>query len=135
VQCVYGANTSTYKYGSDGLRHQSTVSGTTTDFMLDGQSVVREMRGGSVYATYLNGASGPMYRRDASGNVRWYLYDGLGSVQGEVDPSGNVTASRKFDVYGQVRGSTGTSTSKHKFVGSLGHTSEDETGLVYMRAR
>ena len=25
--------------------------------------------------------------------------------------------------------------SRHKFVGSLGHTSEDETGLIYMRAR
>ena len=61
--------------------------------------------------------------------------DGLGSVQGEVDPNGTVTASRKFDVYGLVRGSSGTSTSRHKFVGSLGHTSEDETGLLYMRAR
>ncbi len=25
--------------------------------------------------------------------------------------------------------------SRHKFVGALGHTSEDETGLIYMRAR
>jgi RHS repeat-associated protein len=37
--------------------------------------------------------------------------------------------------YGAVRSSTGTSTSKHKFVGSLGHPSEDETGLTYMQAR
>jgi len=129
VQCVNGATTSTFKYGSDGLRRQMTSGGTTTDYAMDGQSVVRELRGGSVYATYLTGASGPMYRRDATGNVRWYLYDGLGSVQGEVDPSGNVTASRKFDVYGLVRGSTGTSTSKHKFVGGLGHTSEDEASF------
>ena len=28
-----------------------------------------------------------------------------------------------------------TGTSKQKFVGSLGHTSDDESGLVYMRAR
>ncbi len=112
-----------------------TSGGTTTDYAMDGQSVVRELRGRSVYATYLTGPQGSMYRRDASGTVRWYLYDGLGSVQGEVDTSGNVTASRKFDMYGLVRGSTGTSTSKHKFVGGLGHTSEDETGLVYMRAR
>ncbi len=135
VQCVNGTTTSTFKYGSDGLRRQMTSGGTTTDFALDGQSVVREMRAGATYATYLSGVRGPEYRRDASGTVRWYLYDGLGSVQGEVDGSGNVTASRKFDVYGLVRGSTGTSTSKHKFVGGLGHTSEDETGLVYMRAR
>ena len=38
-------------------------------------------------------------------------------------------------MYGAVRTSSGTATSKHKFVGSLGHPSDDETGLVYMRAR
>ncbi len=42
---------------------------------------------------------------------------------------------RKYDVYGGVCGLTGQSGSKHKWVGSLGHPSEDETGLVYMRAR
>jgi RHS repeat-associated protein len=56
-------------------------------------------------------------------------------VLGEFDPNGTVTATRKYDVYGAVRSSTGTSTSKHKFVGCLGHMSEDETGLIYMRAR
>src|SRR5581483_9461090 len=39
------------------------------------------------------------------------------------------------DVCGSVRAITGTSTSKQKFVGSLGHPSDDETGLIYMRAR
>jgi RHS repeat-associated protein len=103
--------------------------------VLDGQSVDRELQGSTVHATYLHGARGPEYRRDSTGNVRWYLYDGLGSVLGEVDPSGTITASRKYDVYGGVRGSTGTGTSNHRFVGNLGHPSEDETGLIYMRAR
>jgi RHS repeat-associated protein len=68
------------------------------------------------------------------GTPKPYLCDGLGSVLGEVGPLGNLTASRKYDVYGLVRaGDNGTS--RHKFVGSLGHTSEDETGLIYMRAR
>jgi RHS repeat-associated protein len=47
-----------------------------------------------------------------------------------------------YDVYGLVRGGD-NGTSRHKrrpelaegCVGSLGHTSEDETGLIYMRAR
>lgn len=41
--------------------------------------------------------------------------------------------TRKYDVYGGVRaGGAGT---RHRFVGQLGHTSDDETGLLYMRAR
>ena len=46
-----------------------------------------------------------------------------------------MQVTRKYDVYGYVRGSTGTSNSKQKFVGALGHPSEQETGLVYMGAR
>jgi RHS repeat-associated protein len=62
------------------------------------------------------------------------VFDGVGSVSEEVDPNGNVTAARKYDVFGSVRsGQSGTSS--QKFVGSLGHVSEDSTGLIYMRAR
>ncbi|MGV3719790.1 MAG: RHS repeat domain-containing protein [Actinomycetota bacterium] len=136
TQCVNGSTTTSFVYGADGLRRRSTVGSTSTDYILEGQSVVRERQGGSNVATYLQGLRGPEYRRnDSTGVVRWYLYDGLGSVLGEVDGSGNITATRRFDVYGGVRASTGTSTSNHKFVGGLGHSSEDDTGFVYMRAR
>jgi RHS repeat-associated protein len=136
TQCVYGGVTTTHTYGADGLRRSSASGGTTTNYIIDGQSAVREVQGNTIVATYLHGARGPEYRKDhGTGNVRWYLFDGLGSALGEVDGSGNITATRKYDVYGSVRASTGTSTSKHKFVGGLGHPSEDETGLVYMRAR
>jgi RHS repeat-associated protein len=46
-----------------------------------------------------------------------------------------LVSTRKYDVYGVGRGSTGPTGTKHKFVGGLGHPSEDETGLIYMRAR
>ena len=103
IQCVNGNNISVFTYGSDGLRHRSVVNGTTTDFVLDSSMFLREMSGGTVKATYLMGARGPEYRRDTTGQVRWYLYDGLGSVLGEVDPNGNITARRKYNVYGATR--------------------------------
>src|SRR5579875_4098003 len=46
----------------------------------------------------------------------------------------NIIAARKYDVYGMVRsGQLGSSS--QKYVGSLGHESEGNTGLIYMRAR
>ena len=86
--------------------------------------------------TYFQGPQGPLYRK-ASGEAdpHWYLYDGLGSVVGEVDPTGNVTASKLFDVYGATRGGSGSPTTRQGFVGGLGHQTDDETGMVYMRAR
>jgi len=46
-----------------------------------------------------------------------------------------LLSTRKYDVYGAIRGSSGPSGTRHKFVGQLGHSSDDETGLIYMRAR
>jgi len=63
------------------------------------------------------------------------VFDGLGSVVGTVSDSGTVLSTKQYDVYGGVHASSGSSATKHKFVGQLGHTSEDETGLIYMRAR
>jgi RHS repeat-associated protein len=135
--CAYSGNNCSYLYAADGLRHRSTVNGTVTNFVLDGSMAVRELNAAlSSTATYLIGPRGPEGRRDdTAGTSRWYIYDGLGCVVGEVDPGGNLQATRKYDVYGYVRGSTGTSNSKQKFVGALGHPSEQETGLVYMGAR
>ena len=138
------AVTTGFFYGTDGLRRQKVaVTGSTTvvtNSLLDNGMLVRETNGsGSTLATYLVGARGPECRRDnVTGLVRWYVFDGLGSVVGEVDPNGNLTAARTLDVYGAERGSGGASTasSKQGFVGSLGHTTDAETGgLVYMRAR
>ena len=85
---------------------------------------------------YLQGPSGPLYRHvSGTTDVSWYVYDGLGSVVGEVDVTGNLTASKSHDVYGLTRSVTGNPTSRHGFVGGLGHTEDDETGFVYMRAR
>jgi RHS repeat-associated protein len=136
IGCTYNGHTTGTVYGYDGLRRQSTIDGVTTDYLLDGQNAVQE--GHAVNgtftstATYFNG----MYRRDdVATTVRWYLMDGLGSMVGEVDPSGNLTCSRGFDVYGATRCQTGTPTSKHGYVGKLGHETEDACALEYMRAR
>ena len=153
VSCILGGSTSTFKYGADGLRRQKTAGGATTDYAYDGTMMVREghAAGGSltpatVTATYLIGPQGPEYRRDDTqlqtdgqghtfGKTGWYVYDGLGSVVGEVDPGGNLTSSPKYDVYGAVRANGGTASTRQGFVGGLGHVSDAETGLVYMQAR
>jgi YD repeat-containing protein len=129
VQCAYNGTTTTNTYASDGLRHRSVVGTNTTDYALDGSMFVRELLNGMVKATYLVGPRGPEYRRDdQAGSIRWYVYDGLGSVVGEVAPDGTLTRAQSFDVYGCVRTSSGAATTKHKFVGALGHPSDAHSG-------
>ena len=128
------------------------MGGVTTYYVYDGQTMIREMQKNAgtglltPTATYFQGPRGPEYRRDDTqtetdgqghtyGKTRWYVYDGLGSVVGEVDPLGNLTSSPKYDVYGAVRANGGSASSRQGFVGGLGHVTDGETGLVYMRAR
>jgi RHS repeat-associated protein len=150
VSCNYTAPngvaySSQFTYGADGLRRRSVVTsnGVTNvvDTVYDAGMPVEEVgyaQGTNTpypSAIYLIGPRGPEYRRDVvHQSVAWYVYDGLGSVVEEVDPSGNITAARKYDVYGLVRSGQAGSSSQ-KYVGSLGHESEGNTGLIYMRAR
>lgn len=148
-ECTYSNKTSTFEYGADGLRRSKTVDDGVNDpvkthYILDGQSVAQEwvddnhneVIDSTETVTYLTGPRGVEFRRDDStGEIRWYLYDGLGSAIAEVDETGSITASRYYKAFGGVHSTSGTPTGDHKFVGSLGHTSEDDTGLIYMRAR
>jgi len=144
IQSIDGGNTCQYDYSFDGLRRQQSLTsgGTTitTDYGLDNANVVREwtVANGALSpsATYLTGLRGVEYKRfDISGLVDWYIYDGLGSVVAEINPNGSVQASQNYDVYGNIRTSAGTSQTTNHFVGGLGHSSDQATGLIYMRAR
>ena len=149
-----GGGTTTFTYGSDGLRRSKTtlVGGvsTTTDFVYDGTMLVRELvvGNGSIQGTYIGelitsvtyfqGPLGPAYRRnDLSGtSPHWYVYNGLGSVVGEVDQLGNLDSYQEYDAYGAPRTYTvvGTPSSRQGYVGQLGHQTDSETGRVDLYA-
>ena len=160
TKSVIGGVTSTYTYAADGLRRSLTTNGVTTNYGYDASMIVSEYQKDAqnqnvATVTYLQGQNGPTCRIDetqqdegyynatgtlpaglqARGRSKWYVFDGLGSVVGEVDYNGNLTGTKHFDVYGATRATTGTATTRQGFVGSLGHQTDTVTGLVYMQAR
>ena len=68
TQCVNNGTTTTHTYGSDGLRRGTVQGSTTTDFVLDGQGVVRTLTNGTLDRTFLHGARGR--NTSASGRAR-----------------------------------------------------------------
>ncbi len=63
----------------------------------------------TVSATYVQGAQGPVYRRDdVTETIARYVYDGVGSLTEDVAANGTVTAARRYDVYGTVRSGHGS---------------------------
>ena len=72
-------------------------------------------------------------RPDRSAGVQsYYHYDGLGSTRGLTNGSGQVTARYTYDAFGAVRSSSGTGGTAFKFAGEQ---TDDEIGLIYLRAR
>jgi RHS repeat-associated protein len=63
--------------------------------------------------------------------LRWLLYDGHGNLVRTMAPDYTLSAFQWRGVWGEVQGSLGTG---RGYCANLGHP-EDETGLVYMRAR
>jgi len=145
-------------------RGQTTVGGVTTYYAYDGTVLVREFQTNqqtgllAPSVTYMVGPMGPCCRINEQnqsegyypagvtsttpltrGVTRWYVYDGLGSVIGELDADNNMTTSGQYDVYGAPRAGTQqgvAATASQAHVGGLGHVTDASTcGLIYTRAR
>ena len=63
--------------------------------------------------------------------LQWLLYDGHGNLVRTMAPDYTLSGFQWRGVWGEVQGSLGTG---RGYCANLGHP-EDETGLVYMRAR
>jgi RHS repeat-associated protein len=164
TSCTYNGTTTTFTYGSDGLRRSMTLNGVTTYYAYDGTTLIQEFQTNiqtgnlDVTTTYMTGPMGPICRINETqqtegyyppgvtsnaplgrGVTRWYVYDGLGSKIAELDDNNNMTTSGQYDVYGAPRAGTQqgiAANSSQGYVGSLGHMTDASTGgLIYMQAR
>ena len=71
------------------------------------------------------------HTRGNQASLSWLLYDGHGNLVRLMSPDYRLSAFQWRGVWGEVQGSLGTG---RGYCANLGHP-EDETGLVYMRAR
>ncbi|ATE60020.1 RHS repeat-associated core domain-containing protein [Thauera sinica] len=137
-----GANavTESYAYDDSGRRIRKTSGGATTYYLYDGDDIHAEWSGtlagmpGAVYA-HGAGTDEPILRLTGSTNSpaatqAAYLQDGLGSVIGTASATGTLTASQRFDAWGNKTAGSGT-------VPAYGYTGRepDATGLTFYRAR
>ncbi|MFC1976540.1 RHS repeat domain-containing protein, partial [Chloroflexota bacterium] len=105
-----------------------TVGGNTIYFALDIQGlpeVIQTSDGNS----YLH-LPGIIMTENITGEVRYLLSDGLGSVRQAVDESAVVVASYEFDPYGNPVDNSGGEP-----YGYTGEWWQDDIGLLHLRAR
>lgn len=130
---IQGQNLPTSRYYYDG---QMMVE---DDYTVEGQyePVVTVMR----YGIGARGIDFMDKRVDDGPETKGYpIYDGHGNMiatlgQTQGSPYYSLADQRSYDVWGSVRSGSTTGDPKQRYCANLGHVQDDESGLIYMRAR
>ena len=126
-----------YYYDGLGQLIRTKTNGVISDYVLDESGGLPRVIGeitGSTQQLYFYGPEGLHAQRKLENGVaqpvQYALNDGLGSVKGITDASGNVVSTRSYNAWGEVRYQSGPSQ-------KLGYTGEQSfaDGSVYLRAR
>ncbi len=72
---------------------------------------------------------------EVSGSFKVYHFDYRGSTVAITDSSCNITDTFTYDTYGKLTARTGTTKTPFLYNGRDGVMYEEDTGLIYMRAR
>ncbi|MGH9174621.1 MAG: RHS repeat-associated core domain-containing protein, partial [Vicinamibacterales bacterium] len=128
-QATVGGDTSTYAYDGDGVRASQAVGGQVTPYTWDRAGGLPLLLDDDDTA-YLHD-DGLLAEIDGTGAATYHLTDGLGSVRGLSNGNGAVTGAADYDVFGNVRASSGSAS----IFGYTGEQHDSSTGLTYLRAR
>ena len=129
-----GATVASYTYNSGGVRTSKTVGGITTNYVLEGPSVVedRPSPGGATKHFQGPGIDNVLAIQDSAGLTTYLTRDHLGSIREQVNAAGTALIQRRtYDAWGNLSVSDG-STGGWAFTG---RESDSETGIYYYRAR
>ena len=108
-----------------------------TEYVWDelSDNVIEEYEDGVLSVSYDHepGLYGNLLSQNRNGVTSYYHYDGRGDTVALTDDSGNVTATKEYDAWGNVIAATGSTVTPYLFGGRQGYQTGN-TG-VYIRAR
>jgi RHS repeat-associated protein len=127
----------TFVYDGDGNRVSKTVSGLTTNYLVDTNNhtgyaqVVEELQSGSVTKQFTYGHD-LISQRIIGGPLSFYSYDGHGSVRQLTDASASITDTYTYDAFGILIDRTGATPNDYLYTGEQ---FDADLGFQYLRAR
>ncbi|MEK6280646.1 MAG: PKD domain-containing protein [Acidobacteriota bacterium] len=131
----------TFTYDGDGNRVAKTISGVTTNYLVDTNNhtgyaqVVEELQSGSVTKQFTYGhdlISQRCVGVTANCSLSFYGYDGHGSVRLLTNAAAVVTDTYAYDAFGNLISRTGTTSNDYLYSGEQFDTN---LGFYYLRAR
>jgi RHS repeat-associated protein len=140
-------NSTAYTYRADGMRTSKSNSTGSTSYRYDGQMGMEDIDyapGGAVskvtdYGIGARGIDAIYVTQNGTTSANYPIYDAHGNMISTLSRQGtgnySTSALRTFDAWGQIRIGAQTGDPKGRYCANLGHKQDDESGLIYMRAR
>ena len=128
-----GGTTGSYLYNADGIRTKKTVGSVTTDYFLDGSTILAEKTGNNVI-WYICDSDGDILGLINDGAPYYYLKNAQGDVVSIVDANNNIVGSYTYDAWGKVLSVTG-SIAQINPIRYRGYYYDTETNLYYLQSR
>ena len=126
-----------YEYGESGVRTKKTVDGVTTEYFLEGSSILAQKTGSNTIWYYYD-SDGTREAMEYGGEVYYYLYNAQGDVLALYDNNLNIVTEYTYDSWGKVINITGSLAGT---VGEInpfryrGYYYDTETELYYVSSR
>ncbi len=132
---VEGAEVSqgSYDYNYDGMRirHIGSERG-DIEYICDQNSIIDEVQNGTTTQVAHYRYGDRLLSLNDGSEEQFYHYAGLGTTTNLSDASGQVQVSYRTDPFGTITYQEGASVNRRVFTG---HEHDEETGLIYMKAR
>jgi len=126
-----GNEVARFKYDALGRRVEKVPPTTTTTWTYDSQHLLREVSGATTLKyVHGSGIDEPLAQEDGVGALTFFHADGLGSIVKTTDTVGTITATRRYDAFGNLE--LGAAPNGYAFTGREWNS---EAGLYYYRSR
>ncbi len=139
---VKGNKTATYNYNAEGIRTRYTYNGETVDYILDGTTILGEIRTDSdnvkSYIYYYYDENGEVTGLNYLGNDYYYIKNLQGDVMYITDDTGEIVVTYYYDAWGTILRISDIS---DDYIGDINpftyrsYYYDFETGLYYLQSR
>ncbi len=126
-------NQGTYDYNYDGMRirHLGSDRG-DIEYVYDQKSIIDEVENNTTTQVAHYRYGDRLLSLNNGTEEQFYHYATLGTTTNLSDASGQIQVSYRTDPFGEITQQEGTSVNRQVFTG---HEHDEETGLIYMKAR
>ena len=137
TEAEVGSDTVSYTYNIDGIRTSKTIGSETTEYFLEGSTVIAQKTGNNVL-WFLYDADGQRIGFTYNDTPYLYVYNATGDVVGIVDDTLTMVVEYTYSPWGEILSTTGDEADTIGVINPFryrGYYYDEETGLYCLNSR